>query len=200
MTDPKPHRPWFWERFDPREPYAGVTIADLYRGLGEPSGTVPSIWRYHRSTVRDLTVQRGLPDWGLTAEHHALTLFALHQQSQSRSMHARGVGLGTALRKLRLDPNTSSDAVDLQVKALVTADDTEELYEHLRAVVPRLKRLKDGAQGLDYTSLYWNLYHWNDHAKRTEVRRAWGAQYADWGRTKTPPAPAPDAAPAPEPQ
>lgn len=191
MTDPKARRPRFWEDFDPREPYAGAKLADLYRGLGEDPGTVPAIWQYHRSTVRDVTVERGLNDWALTAEHQALTLFALHQQSQSRSMHWPGIGLGKALRNLRLDPNTSNDAVDMQVRALATADDTAELYEHLRAIIPRLKRLKDGAQGLDYSKLYFNLYDWNDHAKRTEVRRAWGAQYSDWGRRPDTP---PDAA------
>lgn len=187
MTESKPRRSRFWEEFDPQAPYAGAKLADLHQGLGEEPGTVPSMWPYHRAKVRDLTVERGLDDWSLTAEHQALTLFSIHQQSQTRSMHWPGVGLGKALRSLRFDKNSSEDAVDMQVRALVTADDTDELFEHLRAFIPRLKRLENGAQGVDYTKLYLDLQDWNFYEKRTPVRRAWAAQYSDWSRPRTKP-------------
>ncbi|WP_025273589.1 type I-E CRISPR-associated protein Cse2/CasB [Haloglycomyces albus] len=168
--------PKFWEEFDPGEPYAGADIARLLRGLGEPPGRNVDVMMHYRVAIRDATFYSGWPDRNLTAEHNTLTLFALHQQSQSKLMHVKGIGLGEALRALREHSETSADALDRRVKALVGADDVEELYEHLRSLVPRLRGI---GQRLDYTKLFFDFWHWhdNDDEHRGRVRLAWGAQY-----------------------
>lgn len=184
MTESKPKQtPRFWNDFDPESPLAGADLADLRQGVGQAPGTVASMWRHHRAAVHDGTFEHGFEDWKLTAEHQALTLFGLHQQSQNRTMHRPGIGLGTALRRLREAPGTSEDALDLQMRALVSSDDTDELYEHLRALITRLRQI---GQGADYSKLHTDLYYWNWPESRARVQRAWAAQYSSWARSSAP--------------
>ena len=178
MTEAKSPQPSrFWDDFDPNAPFAGADLADLRQGIGQEPGTVASMWRHHRAAVHDGTFEHGFEDWKLTAEHQTLTLFGLHQQSHNRTMHQPGIGLGTALRRLREDTSTSEDALDLQIRALVSSDDTDELYEHLRALITRLSQI---GQGTDYSKLHTDLYYWNWPESRARIQRAWAAQYSNW--------------------
>lgn len=170
------HRAKFWEEFDPDAPGARADLARIRAGLGEPDASQQGLWRYYRVWVGDATYEYGAESWALSAEHYALTLFALHQQSQSQSMHRQHVRLGTALRQLR-HQSPSPDAVDRRVRALVDSDDTVELYDHLRSLVPQLRGI---GQGLDYTTLFWDFLGWNHPDKRFRICRAWAAQYSDW--------------------
>lgn len=147
----------------------GEELAALRRGLGREPGSVPEMWTFYRDLTSDGRLSREL-----RAEHAALTLFALHQQSQTVRMHRVGVGLGTAMRELRRSGKFSEPAVDRRFAAAATATSMAELTLHLRGLITQLRAI---GQPLDYDLLVADLVNWQ-HLERTgEVRRRWGGQY-----------------------
>jgi CRISPR system Cascade subunit CasB len=150
----------------------GADLSALRRGLGREPGDVPAMWRFYTTLNRDGHVTAAL--W---AEHAALTLFAIHQQSQRVPMHRAGVGLGTAMLTLRRNQKSSDEAVDRRFAAAATAATRGELTAHLRALVTRLRGIR---QGLDYTRLYDDLRGWQFPDSAARTRRRWGAQYFNW--------------------
>ncbi len=187
MTDGPPH---FWLRhtdgegtWNTRGPIPGEALAALRRGIGREPGTVASMWPYY--TQLDDT---GRATDRLQAEHLALTLFAVHQQSQPRPAHRTGVGLGTALLTLRRSATFSEEALDRRFGAAATATSTGEVAHHLRGLVTQLRGVA-AVPGLDYTRLFRDLWDWPDPDRQAKVRRRWGGQYFAWTR-ETPGAPA----------
>jgi CRISPR system Cascade subunit CasB len=132
------------------------------------------MWRFY-TTLKD----DGLVSERLRAEHTALTLFAVHQQSQSRPMHVRSVGLGRAVRALHSGPNArfSQEAVDRRFAAAAAATSMVELTMHLRGLV---SQLHDIGQELDYTQLFNDLVAWQHPDRVGQVRRRWGSGYFVW--------------------
>jgi CRISPR system Cascade subunit CasB len=176
MTTAAPRRQFYWQRHtdgdgawlaaNDRPP--GEDLAALRRGIGRPAGSVPQMWRYY-TTLNE----RGDPSWALDAEHAALTLFAVHQQSQPKPAHRKGVGFGAAVRALRASGKFSEDAVDRRFAAAATATTLPEVAAHLRGLVTQLR----GVSSVDYTALFHDLRGWRDQVSRAEVRRRWGSQY-----------------------
>jgi CRISPR system Cascade subunit CasB len=155
----------------------GEDLAALRRGLGREAGTVPSMWRFHRTDLDDTRRDSGRVDGRFRAEHHALTLFAVHQQSQDRLMHAPATGLGRAMRQLHaLRGESAGPALDRRFYAAVTAESVNEVAYHLRGLV-QLLRSSSPAVPLDYTALYDGLRRWASPEPRDRVRRQWGLQY-----------------------
>ncbi len=170
-------RPYYWTRYagsgDTSEtPVApGADLAALRRGLGQEPGAAPALWRFYTELTDD-----GWVTDRLRAEHAALVLFGIHQQSQRRSMHWPGVRLGQALQALRASGRYSEPALDRRVAQCATADDLGEMTHHLRGLITMLKTIPR-PQGLDYTLLVRDLTDWQDPAGRSRVRRRWGADY-----------------------
>lgn len=164
-------RRYFWEKEHRDTVPDGKDLAALRSGLGRQAGEVPRMWRYYTALQRNGEVSARL-----RAEHAALCLFALHQQSQGTLMHSKGIGLGTAMAKLRIDDKFSADAVDRRFAAAATATSFAEVTAHLRGLVTQLRALKK-PQPLDYTRLVDDLCDWQDPDKVSTVRRRWGSQY-----------------------
>jgi CRISPR type I-E-associated protein CasB/Cse2 len=173
--------PWFWTAFDPEDRSAGADTATLRKGLGREAGSVPELWRYYRVVVPDQVAAAGWITSDLTAEHAALTLFALHQQSQSTSMHRDGEHIGAALLKLRgSDQFTGNpDALDRRIGAAATATSVQELVFHLRGLVTLLRGQK---LPLDYSQLAQDVADWRTPFGQARARRRWGANYFAWNR------------------
>lgn len=185
MTAQAPIRPaFYWSRYTNgdgrwkrKEGPPGAELAALRRGVNRNPGDAPEMWRFYT-------------DWSdgpelspaMRADHLALTLYAIHQQSRSKPMHAEKVGIGAAVRQLRHSGKVSEEAVDRRFAAAATATSLDELAMHVRGLV---RQLNDISQPMDYTRLYWDLRNWQDADKRADVRRQWGAQYF---RTKPKPA------------
>jgi CRISPR system Cascade subunit CasB len=127
------------------------------------------MWRYYTR----LNAQ-GHQTAALEAEHLALTLFAIHQQSKAKPMHRVGDGLGTAVLALRNDSSSSPEAVDRRFAAAATATSLAEIGMHLRGLISQLRRID---QPLDYTLLMRDLAGWQDPDRRARTRRRWGGQY-----------------------
>ncbi|WP_242423552.1 type I-E CRISPR-associated protein Cse2/CasB, partial [Frankia sp. EI5c] len=71
-------RPRFWELRHADGRPDGAALAALRQGAGREPGTVPQMWRHYTTLNRG-----GELSFQLRAEHVALVLFAVHQQSQS---------------------------------------------------------------------------------------------------------------------
>ncbi|MEV5767957.1 type I-E CRISPR-associated protein Cse2/CasB [Micromonospora sp. NPDC052213] len=164
-------RPYFWERDYSQQTPEGKDLAALRSGLGREAGDVPAMWRYYTQLRSDGRASREL-----RAEHAALVLFAMHQQSQSRLMHQPNVGLGSAMAKLRASGRYTTDAVDKRFGAAATATSFTEVVAHLRGLVSQLRTLSP-AQPLDYSLLSRDLRDWQDPDRIHRVRRRWGSQY-----------------------
>jgi CRISPR system Cascade subunit CasB len=174
--------PWYWSSFDPKTGRAGADMAKLRRGLGRDAGDVPEMWSYYKVVIPDHLAAAGTrrtPE--LDAEHAALTLFAVHQQSQDTPMHKADEHIGAALLKLRNSKQFAANpqALDERVNAAATASSVTELVHHLKGLVTLLR----GQQlPFDYTQLVHDIADWRWSSSRTRIRRQWGAHYFAWNR------------------
>lgn len=166
----------------------GEDLAAMRAGLGREAGTVPALWPYYRAPVNDWLARRGELSAEQHAEHAALALFGLHQQSKDQPMHRDGRSLGAAIRALRdhevqraLAQRRSADdgarPVDRLMDTVATATSLPVLLRHLRSTVPRLREI---SQPLDYDRLARDLHDYQYPDRRTAVRRRWGLDYYGW--------------------
>lgn len=181
MPDPAPIRGHYWERHNDgkgrwqRESWPpGADLAALRRGVGREAGTTPELWPFYTTLTRSgqLTGQ-------LRAEHIALTLFGVHQQSQNKPMHVVEAKLGVAVRTLHTGTDDdkgkfSQGAVDRRFNAAATATSLSELALHLRGLVNQLNSI---GQPIDYTQLFGDLVAWQIPGRANSIRRRWGGQY-----------------------
>lgn len=167
-------RPPFWARFAAGKAPSGEHLAALRRGIGREPGSVPQLWPYYTTLTDD-----GRLTPALVAEHHALTLFGVHQQSQPQLVHRDRIGVGSAVLALRTSGAASQDAVDRRFGAAATAVTVDELAVHLRGLITQLRGIR---QPLDYTLLMKDLRAWSTPDGAASVRRRWGGQYFDRDR------------------
>lgn len=167
--DTRRDRPHYWERAFPPDGRPGHELAALRRGVGQEPGAAPALWPYYTT----LNAEGHVSD-RLRAEHVALTLYGVHQQSTRKPVHRAGVGLGAALAVLRRSDSASSDGVDRRFSAAATSTSFAEIGAHLRGLVTRLRGVETG---LDYTRLYRDLVAWQRPDGVARVRRSWGSQY-----------------------
>jgi len=153
------------------EPPPGQHLSAMRRGFGVPAGAVPGMWPFYTTLDAGGRLTRTL-----RAEHVALSLYGLHQQSQSAPMHRVGIGLGRALGNLRVSGRYSEAAVDSRFMQAATASDIDELGFHLRGLISQLKTLKP-PQPLDYTRVYADLRAWQQPAQVGRIRRRWASDY-----------------------
>ncbi|MEU0650274.1 type I-E CRISPR-associated protein Cse2/CasB [Streptomyces umbrinus] len=161
----------------------GEDLAVLRRGLGRPAGTVLEMFPFYTCPIDDFAARRGEVSAEQEAEHVALALYGLHQQSQERPMHCDGVSLGRAMLELRRHDRTSDEAVDSRFQQAFSATSTPALQLRLRGLVTQLKDIK---QPLDYNRLACDLRDWNRPESRSRVRRRWGLDYYGWTQPATP--------------
>lgn len=190
MPDAASEAPFYWTRFGstPDTLPPGDELAALRAGLGRPAGEVPQMWRFYLrlNKAGDVSAE-------LRAEHLALSLFAVHQQSQPVLMHHRSISLGQALRTVRDSDKFSSDGVDRRFGAAATASSLTELSGHLRGLISHLRVVR---QPLDYTQLVADLRDWQYPDRAAKVRRRWGMAYF---APQQSPDPDPSQAPVPSP-
>lgn len=179
MTEQPNQRLYYWEqpRFVPRsrggsgELPSGEDLAALRRGINQGPGTVPSMWRFYK-TWWDSDER----PWRLDAEHYTLTLFAIHQQSQSYFVHRAAIPIGKTMRSLHSSSRFEEAAVDRRFFAALTATDMSDVVYHLRGLLRQTHSLNIPTP-LDYTRLCRDLAGWGDLDRRNVIRRHWGLAY-----------------------
>ncbi|MFJ1596236.1 type I-E CRISPR-associated protein Cse2/CasB [Streptomyces sp. NPDC088261] len=166
-------------------PEAVAALARLRRGAGKQFSEMPDLWGLadtrplHAPPADGGRVLR--EDELIRAEdavHVALTLWALHQQSQSQGMHqahrpTAPRGLGAAVRRL-MPPNEIAEPLRKRLVRAGNAADLPAVAQRLRDLVVLLRA---GDVQLDYALLAEQLYHWQEPGGRDAVRREWGRSF-----------------------
>jgi len=158
-----------------RNESSGVSdLAALRRASTSSPGSDPRVWEL---TLAGLDVPAGTSDEPTDEEraaHAALTLYAIHQQSQTASMHRAGYGVGRSVRALVLPDRSNEKAVRRRFEALGTASTFAELMEHARGLV---RQLRSADVPLDYGRFADDLVALQDPAVAAGVRLRWGREY-----------------------
>lgn len=162
-------------------------LASLRHALLMPIGSDADAWPLEFEGLPSALVGRGPePSAGEMAVHAALTLYALHQQGQSRPMHIRGVGhgFGNAIRQLVVQEkdhysNLEVGEMPRRFRAFITAESMDETLHYARQMV---QQLRGAGIAVDYANLAAQLYGLQSPYKADQVRLAWGREYAFAGK------------------
>ncbi len=161
-----------------------AVLAHLRDAVGKEPGSDPAIWEITVAGVSP-TARTDTPTRHERAAHLALTLFAVHQQSRTETMHRGGVGFGHAVARLdgaRPGNTEGTSPVRRRFDAVATAESFNELAHHVRGLVTQLRG--EGI-GLDYGLLADDLLQYQRNPD--VVRRRWGRQLYDTRRTSSQP-------------
>ena len=178
---------------------AAALLAQLRRGLQREPGSVAEIWEATIGILDESLLGRGdAPSAWERSAHAAMTLYALHQQSQRKPMHRPRQSLGTAVRDLRRLEGRQTGDVDpilRRFQALVTAPSMSETTHHLRGLVTLMR---GAGVPIDYAALARDLRQLQSPVLATDVRLRWGrALYASTVAAGEPASPAESASTPP---
>ncbi len=192
-TTPVPPRPQWLRRRTARahvehmierlQPAGGPTalstsaLAQLRRGVGRVPGSVPETWPWTMDGLEG-TANSDRPSPEETAVHHALTLFAVHQQSRDTSMNEPGRAFGRAIRLLAdgwgTDRAIQESPVYRRFTAVATAGGFSELIVHARGLIGQLRAEKIG---FAYPAFAGDLCDLATNWASAEVRRRWSRDF-----------------------
>ncbi|WP_425526270.1 type I-E CRISPR-associated protein Cse2/CasB [Streptomyces mirabilis] len=165
-------------RLRPQVARAGAHLAALRSGVGRQAGMVPAVWPFSRTRIGSQLRNTGALTRDLVAEHAALTVFGVHQQGRGTTVHTPGLSPGSACRLLLVrDAGVDRTAIERRLGASLTSLDTGELAQHLRGLVPPLRR---AGIGLDYDGLRQALRRWDDRQRPDEqsrIRSRWDRDF-----------------------
>lgn len=162
---------------------AAGSLAMLRRAISEPPGATPAVWGVEfEGMPKSLAGWRDEPSAGEWAVHAALTLYAVHQQSNSARMHQVGeeYSLGGSVRRMVLENPTRYASLEegqlpRRLSAMVTAESMEEILHYARQIV---RMLRVSAIPLDYGRLARDLFDVQSLDRVNSVRLRWGRGYA----------------------
>lgn len=161
---------------------AARQLAELRRSAGKGPGSTPNAWSIEFDGCPESLVGAGQrPSEGENAIHAALTLYAIHQQSQRQGMHCAGKehDLGSAVRRYvylnRSSRNLEDGELPRRFAAMVTADSIDEVVHYARQLI---KMLRSESIAIDYGRLAQQLLLFQDPYARHRVLLEWGRGYA----------------------
>lgn len=157
---------------------AAAQLAQLRRGVGREPGAIPALWAMTFEGLESHTLSDE-PTREENAVHHALTLFAVHQQSRPVSMHDASVPFGAAVRRLAsatalADRDLHESATYHRFTMLATAATLTELSHHARGLVGQLRQ---HSIPLDYAGLADDLAVIQRPGRAAAVRRRWARDF-----------------------
>lgn len=158
-------------------------LAALRHAAAKAPGEIPETWQLEfEGLPMCLVGKEDEPSKGERAVHTALTLYAIHQRSQTAPMHQSGYenGLGQAMRSLVLhDAKKYADLeqgeLPRRFSALVTAESFSETVHYVRQLVGQLR---GAAIPLDYALLAQQFYDLQMPDRVDSVKLAWGRGFA----------------------
>jgi CRISPR system Cascade subunit CasB len=117
--------------------------------------------------------QHDAPNRNEEAAHAALTLFALHQQSNDARAHVPGQSVARAIGLLSRREDRKQ-AVTRRFMAVVTAQSLDEILVHIRGLVTQLRSEN---LGFDYSRFAEDLVRLLTPEGAQRVRLAWGRDF-----------------------
>lgn len=164
-----------------RSPAALRDLAQLRRAAGKAPGEVPDTWAIEFEGLPDELAGKGSElSPGEWAVHVAFTLYACHQQSQSKPMHMAGPenDFGRAVRKLVLAQHGGDTLEQSQMPrrfaAMVTAQSVQELAHYARQLVGQLR---SSEIPIDYARFAGQVYRFQFERTRADVCLEWARGY-----------------------
>jgi len=153
---------------------AAASLGRLRRAVDREPRSDPMIWPDTLAGLPQALIGRGdRPSRYERAAHSAITLFAVHQQARTTSMHRDGIGLGRAV--YRLGGQDFSGQVTLRrFQAVATASSYPDTIHHLRGLITQLR---SAGVGLDYGLLARDLARLQSPRSADSVRLTWGRGY-----------------------
>lgn len=160
-------------------------LAALRHAATKAPGDVAGTWSLEFEGMPTALVGQGdVPSPGEWAVHAALTLYAIHQQSQITPMHQRGRehGLGQAIRQLVQRGSNAYESLEegelpRRFAALVTAESFPETMHYARQLV---SQLRGEAIPLDYALLTQQFYDLQVPGRADATKLAWGRGFAQY--------------------
>ncbi|MFD9337193.1 type I-E CRISPR-associated protein Cse2/CasB [Streptomyces sp. NPDC060028] len=170
-------------------------LARLRRGIGRQANEMPDLWgllgieQFYAAQPDGHRISEAEALRAERAAHVAVTLWALHQQSnRTKRMHvADGASLGTAVRRL-MTGTDSDEPIRKRLLRAGTATTFDVLARRLRELVVLLRKADIP---LDYGLLAEHLDRWQKPGGPSQVRQAWGRSFhayrpsADAGRLES---------------
>ena len=165
------------------KPRGARKLAALRHALLMPIGSNADAWPLEFEGLPAELVGRGAePSRAEIAVHAALTLYAVHQQGETKPMYVPGAehSFGAALRQLvRCDKerysNLEEGEMPRKFRAFITADSMEETLHHARQLV---QQLRADEIPVDYARFAAQLYTLQSPYTADKVRLAWGREYS----------------------
>lgn len=158
--------------------YSGgkAMLANLRRGAGKTPGELPEIWGAFLNELPDeMQSRNGVPTKAEWAVYITLTMFALHQQGNSESVHQDGIGFGKAVAKLMNEQTDDErERVLRRFGPAVTANDMYELSHHIRCLI---ELMRNKSIKLDYVMLAKDIYDYQFSEGQQKVRLCWGQDF-----------------------
>ncbi|MBT2544987.1 type I-E CRISPR-associated protein Cse2/CasB [Streptomyces sp. ISL-44] len=163
--------------------HAVQALARLRRGVGRQATELPDLWglvgieQFHEAYFAQRQVPVG-EEAALRAEraaHVAVTLWALHQQSnRAKPMHVSGgPSMGAAVRGL-MSGTDSDEPIRKRLVRAGTATTLDVMAQRLRDLVVLLRAAE---VPLDYGLLAEQLDQWQRPGGPSQVRQAWGRSF-----------------------
>lgn len=151
-------------------------LANLRRGVGKMPGELPDLWGAFLNdlpeSILENDYERIFAEWAI---YLSLTLFALHQQSNSRSVHEENISLGKAASYLIENNNDQErERILHRFEPIVTAKDMPELSHHIRGFI---QLLRSKGIKLDYVMLAKDIYEFQSDDKRKSLLLRWGRDF-----------------------
>ncbi|GAB2790264.1 type I-E CRISPR-associated protein Cse2/CasB [Streptomyces daliensis] len=157
------------------EAWAVARLAQLRRGAGKAPEEVPEL--FGLTGTEKLYTDKGRlrsSEHGPTAVHLAVTLYAVHQQSQHTArMHVPGRRLGRAVRAL-MPQGEINEGLRRRFVRIAGATSATALAYRLRELVLLLRR---EGEPLDYARLADQIEQALDPGQRLKVRQEWGREF-----------------------
>jgi CRISPR system Cascade subunit CasB len=149
-------------------------LAALRRGLGQPPGTVPDMFRY---VVPRLPENTYSGSWAEKTHYLIASLYALHPVSISSG------NLGDHFARLRDPDPEKNEALERRFTALLTAH-PEDLHIYLRQAISFLKSKEEGEKGkVNWHALMWDVLALGNPERAPDVQKRWAQSF--WRSRRT---------------
>ena len=156
-------------------------LANLRRGVSRKPGEDPRTWGILFSELpEEMLGRNGEPSREEWAIHTAITLYALHQQSndlRTQNMNKKGISLGKAASQLTVaygGDDDSRERVARRLYQIVLAPDMPSMSYYLRSFI---QLLRSENIELDYPRLAKDLYIFQLPDGAASVRLQWGQDF-----------------------